>query len=189
MFLLQIRTVITTGVLLFLVAGFVLAVSAKLSDPTSGYELAARERGGSYLGIKGVIMQDKSNTCGPAALKMILDAHGKTVQLSELEWGSDSIRGGWSMQSLKDLAEQHGLQAEGWKLDPEALCRSRLPAILFVENRHFVVADSVDTEGFFLVRDPAIGRMKIHRNALGRIWKGETLVFGKKTFPPEHNPE
>jgi ABC-type bacteriocin/lantibiotic exporter with double-glycine peptidase domain len=178
MFLVQIKTIVTIGVMVFLVVGFALAVAARLSDPTSGYEMAARERGAGYLGIEGVIMQDKGNTCGPAALKMILDAHGKTVQLSELEKGGDTIRGGWSMQSLKELAEQYGLRAEGWKLDVEALCRSQFPVILFVENRHFVVADSVETDGFFLVRDPAIGRMKIHRRALSRIWTGETLVFG-----------
>jgi len=163
----------------FLGVGFALAVTARLSDPTSSYELATRERGGVYLGIDGVIMQDKSNTCGLAALKMILDVYGKRVPLRELEKDNKTSNGGWSMQSLKELAEQYGLRAEGWRLNMEALCRSRFPAILFVENRHFVVADRVDTCGFFFVRDPAIGRMKIHRSALGRIWTGEALVFGE----------
>ncbi|MCX6145354.1 MAG: cysteine peptidase family C39 domain-containing protein [Ignavibacteriales bacterium] len=185
MFLVQIKTVITICVVVFLVAGFALAVAVRFSDPRSGYEIAAHERGGSYLGIEGVIMQDKSNTCGPAALKMILDAHGKKVQLGELEKRSDTSYGGWSMQSLKGLAEQSGLRAEGWRLDLDALCRSRFPVILFVENRHFVVADSVDSAGFFVVRDPAIGRMKIHRRALGKIWTGETLVFGENRSPCE----
>ncbi len=185
MFLVQIKTVITIGVIMFLGVGFALAVAARFSDPTSGYELAARERGGAYLGIEGVIMQDKNNTCGPAALKMILDAYGKKVQLSELEKGRDTSHGGWSMQSLKELAEQSGLRAEGWRLDLDALSRCQFPMILFVENRHFVVADGVDTSGFFYVRDPAIGRMKIHRRALGRIWTGETLVFGENRSPSE----
>jgi ABC-type bacteriocin/lantibiotic exporter with double-glycine peptidase domain len=179
MYLVQIKTIVTVGVIGFLVVGFTLAVAARFSDPTSSYELAARERGGAYLGIAGVIMQDKSNTCGPAALKMILDVRGKRVPLSELEKGSKASDGGWSMQSLKELAEQYGLRAEGWRLDMEALCRSQFPVILFVENRHFVVADRVDTGGFFFVRDPAIGRMKIHSRALSRIWTGETLVFGE----------
>jgi len=185
MFLVQIRTVITIGVIVFLGLVFALAVTTKFSNPTSEYELAARERGGAYLGIDGVVMQDKSNTCGPAALKMILDVHGKRVPLRELEKGCETSDGGWSMQSLKELAEQHGLRAEGWRLDAEALCRSRFPMILFVENQHFVVADGVDTAGFFFLRDPAIGRMKIHRHALNRIWKGETLVFGENRSPRE----
>ena len=180
MFLVQIKTVITTGVMVFLGIGFALAVTVRFSDPTSGYELAARERGGAYLGIEGVTMQDKSNTCGPAALKMILDVHGKKVALRELEKGSNARDSGWSMQSLKELADQYGLRAEGWRLNLEALGRSRFPAILFVENRHFVVVDSMDTAGFFFVRDPAIGRMKIQRRALNKIWTGETLVFGEK---------
>ena len=164
---------------MFLGAGFALAVMARLSDPASGYELVARERGGVYLGMEGVTMQEKSNTCGPAALKMILDVHGKNVPLCELEKGNKTPERGWSMQSLKDLAEQYGLRAEGWRLDLEALCRSRFPVILFVENRHFVVVDGVDTRGFAIVRDPAIGRVKMHRRALSRIWAGEALVFGE----------
>ena len=171
--------------MVFLGAGFALAVMARLSDPASGYELVARERGGVYLGMEGVTMQDKSNTCGPAALKMILDVHGKNVPLCELEKGNKASKGGWSMQSLKDLAEQYGLRAEGWRLDLEALCRNRFPVILFVENRHFVVVDGLDTCGFFFVRDPAIGRMKIHSRALIRIWSGETLVFGENQAPRE----
>ena len=178
MFLVQARTVITVGVIVFLAVGFALAVATRLSDPTSGYELAARERGGAYRGTGGVIMQDKSNTCGPAALKMILDAHGEKVPLQELEKNGKVSDGGWSMQSLKELAGQYGLRAEGWRLDLAALCRSPFPVILFVENQHFVVVDGVDTAGFFCVRDPAIGRIKICQRALSRIWKGETLVFG-----------
>jgi ABC-type bacteriocin/lantibiotic exporter with double-glycine peptidase domain len=179
MFLVQIKTVITVGVMVFLGLGFALALAARLSDPTNSYELAARERGGTHLGIDGVVMQDKSNTCGPAALKMILDVYGKRVPLRELEEGGKASDGGWSMHSLKELAEQRGLQAEGWRLNLELLCRSRFPVILFVENRHFVVVDSMDIAGFVFVRDPAIGRMKIQRRALGRIWTGETLVFGE----------
>jgi ABC-type bacteriocin/lantibiotic exporter with double-glycine peptidase domain len=179
------KTVITIGVMTFLGLGFAVAVTARLSDAASRYQLAARERGGVYLGIEGVVMQDKGNTCGPAALKMILDIYGKRVPLQELEKISKVSDGGWSMQSLKVLAEQHGLRAKGWRLDLEALCRRRFPVILFVENSHFVVADAVDTAGFVFVRDPAIGRMKIHRHALNRIWKGETLVFGESQSPGE----
>jgi len=183
MCLVQMKTIITIGVIMFLGLGFALAVTAKLSDPQDGYELAARERGGVYLGMNGVVMQDKSNTCGPAALKMVLDVYGKEVLLRDLEKDGRVADRGWSMESLAELAEQHGLHAEGWRLDLEALCRSRFPLILFVENRHFVVADGVDTAGFFFVRDPAIGRMKIHRRALSRIWKGEALVFGESLSP------
>lgn len=182
MFLVPIKTVTTISVIAFLGLGFALAVTARLSDPTSCYELVARERGGVYLGVDGVIMQDKINTCGPAALKMILDAHGKKVPLRDLEKGDLVSAGGWSMQSLKEIAGRYGLRAEGWKLSWETLCKSQMPAILFVENRHFVVVDSVDTAGFLSVRDPAIGRMKIHRRALGKIWTGEALLFGENQF-------
>ena len=189
MLFIQIKTVITIGIIIFLAAGFFFAITVRISDPTSSYEIAAHERGASYSGTERVVMQDKTNACGPAALKMILDAHGKKAQLAELERGDDTIRSGWSMQSLKEIAERYGLQAEGWRLDLDALCRCRFPVILFVENRHFVVVDGGDTSGFFYVRDPAIGRMKIHRRALAKIWTGETLVFGGNQSLCEINPK
>ena len=85
MFLIQIKTVVTISVMVLLGVGFTLAVKARLSDPTSGYELAARERGGVFLGVEGVVMQDRGKTCGPASLKMILDVYGKTATLRDLE--------------------------------------------------------------------------------------------------------
>jgi ABC-type bacteriocin/lantibiotic exporter with double-glycine peptidase domain len=183
MFLIQLKTVITIFVLAFIGVGFALAVTARFSNPASVSEDAARERGGAYLGTDGVTLQDKGNTCGPTALKMVLDRFGKTVSLHSLEESDNASAGGWSMQSLKDLAEKHGLQAEGWRLDVDALRKCRFPVILFVENRHFVVADSVDAAGFFFVRDPAIGKVKIHQRTLGKIWTGETLEFGENASP------
>lgn len=174
----QIKTLITVGIVVFLAVGFGLAVAARFSNPTIVFDRAVRERGAIYLGSDGVVMQDKINTCGPAAVKMILEAYGNRVSLQELENGEESPRGGWSMRSLKELAEQRGVHAEGWRLNPDNLSTGRFPMILFIEDRHFVVVDSVDAAGFVFVRDPAIGRMKLHRRALAKTWKGEALVFG-----------
>jgi hypothetical protein len=183
MFLVQIKTVVTVGVIVLLGIGFTLAVTAGLAE--HGREFAAHERGGVYLGTEGVIMQDRSNNCGPAALKMILDDFGKCVALKALETDTNQSGVGWSMGALKTLAEQQGLKSKGWRFDLSALSKCRFPAILFVENRHFVVADSVNASGFFFLRDPAIGRIKIPSRALIRIWKGETLVFGDDAIHKE----
>jgi ABC-type bacteriocin/lantibiotic exporter with double-glycine peptidase domain len=172
----QAKTVTTVVILVFLGLGFTLALTAKIANPEYNRELAARERGGEYLGTDGVVLQDKGNTCGPAALKMVMDRYARTVTLQELE-ATYHVQGGWSMQELKELAERYGFRSEGRRLDAEKLSRSQFPVLLFVEDGHFVVADGVDSAGFFSLRDPAIGRVKMHGKALIRIWKGETLVF------------
>jgi uncharacterized protein len=176
MFFTEGKTVTTIVILVFLGLGFALALTAKIANPEYTRELAARERGGEYVGTDGVVLQGKDNTCGPKALKMVMDRYGRTVTLQELE-AANHVQAGWSMQQLKEVAERYGLQSEGRRLDAEELSRSRFPVLLFVEDGHFVVADGVDSAGFFSLRDPAIGRVKMHRKALTRIWKGQTLVF------------
>jgi ABC-type bacteriocin/lantibiotic exporter with double-glycine peptidase domain len=172
----QAKTVTTVVILVFLGLGFALALTAKIANPEYNRELAVRERGGEYFGTDNVVLQDKSNTCGPAALKMVMDRYGKTVTLQELE-ATNHVQAGWSMQELKELAERYGLRSEGRWLDAGKLSRSRFPVLLFVEDNHFVVVDGVDSAGFFSLCDPAIGRVKMHGKALTKIWRGQTLVF------------
>lgn len=178
------RTLTTIGVLAFFVGTLALVWAAKvLREPNGIQKLAAWEMGGEYLGGEGVSPQDKRNNCGPAALKMVLDHHKMSAPLREIEERVELSERGSSMLALKRVAELHRLHVEGWRLSLEDLCRKPFPVIIFVENRHFVVVDSLDNTGFFYVRDPAIGRVKIPRKRLANIWKGETLVFGKELQP------
>jgi ABC-type bacteriocin/lantibiotic exporter with double-glycine peptidase domain len=182
MFLVQVKTIVTTGVITFLGVGFAVAVTVRIFDSDSSRSAAARERGGVFLGTDGVVMQNSWNTCGPAALRMVLKGFGKIAPSDDLEKVSSSQHNGWSMLELKELAERFGLHGVGWRIDVESLEKRRFPLILYIENRHFIVVDSVDAHGFAFLRDPAIGRIKIKRSTLGKIWKGETLMFGEKTF-------
>ena len=58
----------------------------------------------------------------------------------------DVTREAW-ICSLSRLAKTFGLCASGWRLDIDGLQESCLPAILFVENTHFVVLDRVCNQG------------------------------------------
>jgi ABC-type bacteriocin/lantibiotic exporter with double-glycine peptidase domain len=179
----QMKTVITACVVGFLVAAFAFAMKIRITDPKTSNEFAARQLGGTFLGLDGVVMQDRNNNCGPAALKMILEHYGKAVPLRDLENGVRAREEGWSMKALTEIAERNGIHATGWRLSANDLCERALPAILFVENRHFVVVDSADRVGFFYVRDPALGRLRLHRKALNKIWTGKALVFGENENP------
>ena len=138
-----------------------------------------------YLGFEGVILQNHSNDCGLAALMMVFEYHGIKVSPGQMEWKAKLPRQGVSMSTLKGLAQSFGLQATGWRLNFGDLPGVRFPAILFVENRHFVVVDSIGEGEILFVRDPAIGRMKIPKKVLTDRWKGETLVFSNNTRSPE----
>jgi ABC-type bacteriocin/lantibiotic exporter with double-glycine peptidase domain len=148
-----------------------------LRGPDDLMRLAAWGMGAEYLGSDGVVFQNKNNNCGPAVLKMILDYHKRAVPLREIEQSVKPSEKGSSMLALKIAAESRGLHAKAWKLGLTDLARSTFPVIIFVENRHFVVIDSLSEDGFFFVRDPAIGRIKMPQRRLTKIWAGETLVL------------
>jgi len=180
------RTGTTAAVVCFLAMSF--AVSWIAGKPRASNETGnptGDERNMVYLGIEGVILQNRGNSCGLAALMMVLEYHGIKVSPGQMEWKAKLPRQGVSMSTLKGLAQSFGLQATGWRLNFGDLPGVRFPAILFVENRHFVVVDSIGEGEILFVRDPAIGRMKIPKKVLTDRWKGETLVFSNNTRSPE----
>ena len=140
-----------------------------------------------YLGVDGVILQDHSNNCGLAALMMVFEYHGIRASQEEMERKAKPARQGVSMSTLKELSQSFGLQATGWRLNFGDLPVVRFPAILFVENHHFVVVDSIGEGGSLFVRDPAIGRLRIPKKVLMDRWKGETLAFSNNTRSPDNN--
>jgi ABC-type bacteriocin/lantibiotic exporter with double-glycine peptidase domain len=136
--------------------------------------------GGEYLGSEGVVLQDKQNDCGPAALKMVFDHYDIPSTLAEIEQSVGLTAKGSSMLALKEMAELKGLRAEGWRYTLEDFLKAPKPVILFVDGDHFAVVDSVTANNDVVMRDPAIGKLKLPLKKLSRIWKGETLVFGRQ---------
>ena len=124
-----------------------------------------------------MVFQDRTNNCGAAALKMILEHFGRTIPLRDLERKLVLSSRGTSMQRLKEIADEVGLQACGWRLRREDLGRIRYPIIMLLKKNHFAVADCLDPSGFLSVRDPATGNMRISQETLQDIWDGDALIF------------
>ncbi len=137
---------------------------------------AAESMNAEYLGDDGVILQRNSNDCGLCALKMILDDAGIITSINTIEQSVLLTERGASMLDLKTAAGHLGLKLEGWKLSADSLLTITLPAILFIRQNHYVVADSVVNNNVY-VRDPSIGRLRISVDKIGNIWKGEALII------------
>jgi uncharacterized protein len=125
---------------------------------------------------KNVIFQTKENNCGPVALKMIFDHYKIPATLVEIENKVGLNNRGTSMLALKEMADLKGLHAEGWRLSLEDFLKTTFPVILFVNEDHYIVADSVVSDTLFF-RDPALGKLRLRINKLPEKWNGETLVF------------
>ena len=169
---------VSVGATGFIMSGIVLAgVTFVAGWPKFLKDFLAWKMGGEFLGEEGVILQDKYNNCGPAALQMVFDFYGVQSSIRQIEESLPLSKKGSSMFSLKLLAEKKGLKAKGWRLTLKDLPNTPMPAVLFVHGDHFVVADSVSSDGDFFLRDPALGRLKVPQRNIRRIWHGETLVF------------
>jgi ABC-type bacteriocin/lantibiotic exporter with double-glycine peptidase domain len=176
------RATANAGVVGFLALAFAAAwIASDHNKPKKMEHTTDNEADVVYLGSAEVNFQTRSNDCGTAALLMVLDHYGMKSSRRELEQNAKFEFRGASMQRLKELARSAGLEAEGWRLRFEDLATVRFPAILFVENHHFIVADSVDGRGFLFVRDPAVGKLKIPRKKAAAIWSGETLVITRES--------
>jgi ABC-type bacteriocin/lantibiotic exporter with double-glycine peptidase domain len=163
--------------LLLCSASMTIFLTGAIGDREYQRRITACQTHAEYLGTRGVILQDKMYNCGAAALEMIFIHHGIQMTMAEIENAIGQSTSGMSMSTLKALAERKGLQTSGWKYGINDLLRLPAPALLFLHKNHFVVFDSVASSGSVYLRDPAIGRIVLDRDALAEIWNGEILIF------------
>ncbi|MGB2866868.1 MAG: cysteine peptidase family C39 domain-containing protein [Bacteroidota bacterium] len=149
---------------------FVVAGSAALLAAAISVRIATKEN------RKDFILQERANTCGVAAMKMVLDAYGIHRTMADIESELRPSQKGLSMLALKRFAQQTGLFVQGWRLSAEELSTIPKPAVLFVQGSHYCILDSVDRSQYFF-RDPAFGAIQMTEEDLQKVWNGETLVF------------
>ena len=132
-----------------------------------------------YMGREGVVFQRGATDCGGAALKMIFDRFGITMDYGQLLSRLKTGATGTAMLNMKEVAEAEGLLCAGWRLAPRDLPVIPLPAILLIRTSHFVVMDSPYSAQGILVLDPARGRLRLSMHKLLSVWNGESLLFCK----------
>jgi ABC-type bacteriocin/lantibiotic exporter with double-glycine peptidase domain len=110
---------------------------------------------------------------------MIFDYYRIPSTVQEIEQTIRLNEKGSTMLALKEMSELKGLHAEGWRLARKDFSNISFPALLFIHDDHYVVADSIWNDNVF-VRDPAIGRLRIPKGKLAQIWKGEILLLERK---------
>ena len=132
-----------------------------------------------YIDDKDVIFQKNNHDCGPSALLMIFRHYNIMCEHDSLLTKAALNSNGTSMWHLKTIAEEHGLQVTARLVRMESVDNQVMPLLLYLENSHFVVLDSVAAD-YAIVRDPQLGRVRFRIKNLGKIWRGKALIFSKK---------
>ena len=133
--------------------------------------------GGRYIDDVDVIHQRSRHDCGVAALEMVLRHFGRTNEaLDSLRLVSQRRARGLSFGDLQDKASSLGLDSHGWTMTTGDLGSVPLPAVVHFPG-HFLVLDSLG-RGWFYLRDPSSGRIRMTPDSFRRRWSGRILVFG-----------
>lgn len=110
------------------------------------------------------VVQTSTMDCGPASLKALLEGYGIPSSYGRLREACHTDVDGTSIDTLEEIANQAGLDAEQILVPAEHLIREKsknLPGIAVIKlpngNTHFLVIWSV-IKNFVQVMDPAKGR-------------------------------
>lgn len=132
------------------------------------------------------VVQTSAMDCGPASLKALLEGYGISVSYGRLREACQTNVDGTSIDTMEDIANQLGLEAEQVMVPADHLLLSSaqtLPAIVVVRLSngltHFVVVWS-RLGRFLQVMDPATGRR-------WPVWKSFLNEVYIHNYPVEAN--
>lgn len=124
-----------------------------------------------------VIMQMEALECGAASLAMILAWYGKWVPLERLRADCGVSRDGSNARNVLKAARSYGLDAQGYRYEPEILKEEgKFPCIIHWNFNHFVVLCGFKGK-YAYINDPARGNVRISMKEFDEAFTGVCLMF------------
>jgi len=124
-----------------------------------------------------VVMQMEALECGAAALCMVLAYYDKWVSLEQVRYDCGVSRDGSNAKNILLAARNYGMEANGYRLEPEELfTEGRFPCIIHWEFNHFVVCNGSKGDKVYL-NDPARGIIAISKEKFDEGFTGVAIFL------------
>ncbi len=132
-----------------------------------------------------VVMQMEALECGAASLAMILAYYDKWIPLEQVRADCGVSRDGSKAIKMVKAARNYGLQASGYRYEPEALKENAaFPCIVHWNFNHFVVLRGFKGNKAY-INDPARGDYAVTMEDFDKAFTGVCLMFAPtESFVP-----
>jgi NHLM bacteriocin system ABC transporter peptidase/ATP-binding protein len=114
--------------------------------------------------------------CGAASLAMILAYHGYWIPLEQLRVACGVSRDGTKASNLLKAARRFGLDAKGFRKEPDTLNELPMPCIIHWNFNHFVVLERIDDKRAY-INDPAVGHRSVALAEFDSSFTGVVLAM------------
>jgi NHLM bacteriocin system ABC transporter peptidase/ATP-binding protein len=132
---------------------------------------------GKMSGKVPQVMQMEALECGAASLAMIMAYYGKWVPLEKVRSDCGVSRDGSNALSIIKAARNYGLEASGYRYEPEALReKGQFPCICHINFSHFIVVRGFKGDTVY-INDPARGETTLDFARFDKQFTGVTLQF------------
>ena len=135
-----------------------------------------------------MIMQMEALECGAASLAMILAYYDKWVPLEQCRIDCGVSRDGSNAKNMLIAARNYGMEASGYRFEPESLKEEgEFPCIIHWNFNHFVVLDGFKGDKAVL-NDPARGTVAVSMKEFDEAFTGICLMMkpGENFEPGGH---
>lgn len=121
-----------------------------------------------------ICLQHDSSDCGLAAIKMVSDSLGVSIEYEAFRRNYLPSKNGLTLKDMIYVCHEIDLSAKAYRVNAEALKNINLPCILHWNMNHYVVLESINLDSFTIV-DPSLGRRIITKNQFKKSFTGIIL--------------